>query len=235
MLHPAFIEMIQYASRKKIYTITSTNGQSLTPEIAHAIIESGLDEIVVSMDGLDQDSYEKYRVGGNIDKVKAGIQSMVTWKRDLASKQPEITLQFLVFSHNQHQIEEVKNWGKSAGVDRVVLKTVRIKDKSRENPLLPETKYSRYLQRDNLSYATKGNLKNHCWQSWSKAVITWDGKVLPCCFDVGKNFKMGTVGEKSLLEIWKSKQYGAFRKQILDNRKKYSMCCNCTEGTSYTL
>lgn len=234
-LHPGIFEMINEASKKHIYTITSTNAQNLEPDLANRIVESGLNEIIISMDGMDQATYEKYRIGGDVEKVKTGIRNLIESKKTHHKSNPEIILQFLVFSHNQHQVNEIRNWGKMIGVDRVNIKTARMNDFEEGNLLMPGGQYSRYRQVGDNRYAIKSKLKNHCWRSWSKSVLTWDGNVLPCCFDMKSEYIMGNIKTKSLNEVWKGDPYNLFRYQVLRNRKVIPMCCNCTEGVIYSV
>src|SRR5450432_2462720 len=87
-LNPDFLDMVKYASDKSIYTATSTNAHYLNDIIAKRTVESGLDRLIISIDGTTQDVYKQYRVGGNIDKVIAGAKNIVKWKKALNSKTP---------------------------------------------------------------------------------------------------------------------------------------------------
>src|SRR5918993_867484 len=111
-LNPSFLEMVQYASRKKIYTATSTNAHYLNEAAARKTVESGLDRLIISIDGTSQETYQQYRVGGKLDKVLQGAANIVKWKKELKSKTPFIIFQFLVVRHNEHQIEEVQRMAK---------------------------------------------------------------------------------------------------------------------------
>jgi len=124
--NPSFLDMVKYASRKKIYTATSTNAHYLNEENAKKTIESGLDRLIISIDGTTQDVYQQYRVGGQLDKVIEGTKNIVKWKKELKSKTPFIVFQFLVVKPNQHQIEDVKKLGKEIGVDDVWFKTAQV-------------------------------------------------------------------------------------------------------------
>jgi len=232
-LHSELFEMIKKAKQKRLYTMTSTNGHFLDPDTAKKVVESGLDRIIISMDGLDQPVYEKYRVGGNLDMVKEGIEALVGWKKTLRSGTPVIIIQFLVFSHNQHQIEDVKKWSRSAGADGVEIKTALFHDFENGNPLMPDEQYTRYTKNSDGKLVINSKLKNHCWQCWSKTVITWDGNVLPCCFDTDGDYAMGNILKQPFIDIWKGIPYMAFRTKLLRNRKEIPMCRNCTEGVSY--
>ena len=93
-LNPKFLEMVKYASSKGIYTATSTNAHYLTDENAKKTVESGLDRLIISLDGTTQDAYKQYRVGGNIDKVLEGARNIVKWKKALNSNKPFVFFQF---------------------------------------------------------------------------------------------------------------------------------------------
>lgn len=110
-LNPEFLNMVKYAHDKGVYTATSTNAHYLTDEKARQTVESGLDRLIISIDGTTQDVYQQYRVGGKLDKVLEGARNIVKWKKKLKSKTPFIFFQFLVVKPNEHQIEEVKKIG----------------------------------------------------------------------------------------------------------------------------
>src|SRR4051794_9604801 len=74
-LHPHLLEMIKLASVKKIYTATSTNAHYLSDEAAKETVESGLDRLIISLDGTTQESYQSYRIGGKLDKVIEGTKN----------------------------------------------------------------------------------------------------------------------------------------------------------------
>ncbi len=231
-LHPQFTELIRYAASKGLYTATSTNAHYLTDKNAQKTVASGLDRLIISIDGTTQQTYQSYRVGGKLTKVIEGTRNIIAWKKKLKSATPYIIFQFLVVKPNQHQIEEVKALGKELGVDKVAFKTAQLYDYKNGNDLMPTIeKYSRYKKLPNGTYAFKNKLKNQCWKMWHSTVITWDGSVVPCCFDKDAVHQQGSLKENKLGEIWRNKKYNAFRKQLLTNRKSINICQNCTEGT----
>jgi MoaA/NifB/PqqE/SkfB family radical SAM enzyme len=103
-LHPQFLRLVRYAHYQGIYTATSTNGHFLTEENAKETIVSGLDRIIVSLDGLDQETYATYRVAGDVEKVKTGLRNLVKAKHESGSNSPYIILQFIEFAHNKNKI-----------------------------------------------------------------------------------------------------------------------------------
>lgn len=231
-LNPAFLDMVKYASEKNIYTATSTNAHYLTEENARKTVESGLDRLIISIDGTTQDVYQQYRVGGQLEKVINGAKNIVKWKQKMKSKKPFIVFQFLVVKPNEHQIEDVKKLGAEIGVDDVWFKTAQVYDYQNDpNHLIPSLdKYSRYKKTEE-GNVFKGNLENHCWRLWHDPVITWDGLVAPCCFDKDAQHRLGDLKKNSFKEIWKNEEYIKFRSQILKGRKNIDICANCSEGT----
>ncbi|MBK7856074.1 MAG: SPASM domain-containing protein [Bacteroidetes bacterium] len=231
-LNKNFLDLVQYAVSKKIYTATSTNAHYLTDDAAKKTIESGLDRLIISIDGTTQEVYEQYRVGGNLEKVIEGAKRMVEWKKKLKSKTPHIIFQFLVVKPNEHQMDDVKKLAKEIGVDEVAFKTAQVYEYETGNELIPENeKYSRYQKNKDGTYSIKNKLLNHCWKMWHSCVITWDGKVVPCCFDKDATHQLGDVSQISFKEAWQSNAYNQFRKSLLKSRNEIDICKNCTEGT----
>ena len=231
-LNPNFLEMVKYASQKKIYTSTSTNAHYLSKEQAIKTIESKLDRLIISIDGTTQEIYEQYRIGGSLQKVIEGTENIVSAKKKLNSKTPHIVFQFLVVKPNEHQLNEVKLMADKLGVDEVVFKTAQVYDFENGNPLIPNNQnYSRYKQLADGRYKIKNELLNHCWRMWSSCVATWDGIIVPCCFDKDAKHQLGDLKKQEFKSIWESDTYQFFRRSILKSRQEIDICKNCSEGT----
>lgn len=232
-LNPDFLDMVKYASQKGIYTATSTNAHYLNDANARRTVESGLDRLIISIDGTTQDVYQQYRVGGKLEKVLAGARNIMKWKKELKSNTPFVFFQFLVVKPNEHQIEDVKKLAAEIGVDDVRFKTAQVYDYEQDpNNLIPTLdKYSRYRKNEKGEFAFKNSLQNHCWRLWHATVISWDGLVVPCCFDKDAQHTLGDLKGKSFKEVWHSDNYVNFRRQILQSRKNIDICANCSEGT----
>lgn len=231
-LHKDLFDMIRYAADKGIYTSTSTNAHFLDDERARKTVESGLSRLIISIDGADQETYSQYRVGGDLSKVIAGTANLIRWKQSLGSHTPFVVFQFLVVRPNEHQVDKVRQIAASLGVDEVWVKTAQVIDYTNDpNRLIPlDQKYSRY-KKDKWGQVLPLNaMPNYCWKMWHSQVITWNGIVVPCCFDKDAAHPMGNLNEQSLQEIWESKNYDEFRQELLKSRKNIDICSNCSEG-----
>lgn len=231
-LNPKFLEQVAYANQKGIYTATSTNAHFLSDKVAEATVRSGLDRLIISIDGTTQETYEQYRKGGSLEKVISGTEKIVAWKKKLKSSTPHIIFQFLVVKPNEHQLDEVKALAKTLEVNEVAFKTAQIYDYEEGSELIPTIeKYARYKQLPSGKWAIKNKLVNHCWKMWHSCVITWDGKVVPCCFDKDAHYQLGSLSDVSFEKVWRSEPYKNFRQQLIHSRSEIEMCKNCTEGT----
>jgi len=231
-LHPSFLNLVSYASSNNIYTATSTNAHYLDDKNARKTVESGLDRLIISIDGTTQEIYEKYRIGGNIEKVIEGTRNLVAWKKRLKSSTPHLIFQFLVLKHNEHQVEDLKKLGREMEVDEVAFKTAQIYDFEDGSDLIPTiNKYSRYKQKNDGKWHLKNKFENRCWRMWHSSVVTWDGKILPCCFDKDGSHQVGDISSESFKDIWESTPYQNFRRSLFQSRTSIDICKNCTEGT----
>src|SRR6202789_492727 len=156
-LNPSFLDMVAYASAKGIYTATSTNAHYLNDSNAKRTVESGLDRLIISIDGTTQDVYEQYRVGGRLEKVLEGARNIVKWKKELKSKKPFVFFQFLVVRPNEHQLDDIRRLAKAVGVDEVRFKTAQGYQYQQDpNALIPvNEKYSRYRKDGSGQYTIK--------------------------------------------------------------------------------
>jgi radical SAM protein with 4Fe4S-binding SPASM domain len=193
-------------------------------------LKNAPDKLIYSVDGLDEDSYQNYRVGGTFKQADEGLRLLLKRRKELGLKKPFVEFQYIVMKQNEHLIENVKEYGKVVGVDKVVFKTMQISSYDNARKFLPANKkYSRYII-ENGTFRIKQEVKNHCFALWRTSVITWDGKVVPCCFDKDAFYELGLLNGRAFEDVWHSSPYNNFRKRILNDRKSINMCTNCTEG-----
>jgi radical SAM protein with 4Fe4S-binding SPASM domain len=231
-IHPEINTLFAMAAGRGIYTSTSTNAHFIDESRAEAIVKSGLHQLIISIDGTTQQVYEQYRVHGRLDKVLQGTQHILDARKRLKSAWPLVYFQFLVVKPNQHQIAEVLKLGTEMGVDEVLFKTAQVYDFEHGNSLIPTIdKYARYKAQPDGTYTIKNKLHNQCWKMWHSCVLTWDGRVVPCCFDKDATHQLGQVGAQPFREIWTGEAYHSFRSAILRSRSEIEMCSNCSEGT----
>ena len=229
-LNPHFPDMVKLARSRGVFVATSTNGHYLDESNVAKIIQSRLSHLIISMDGIDQETYEKYRVKGTLQTVTDGVKRLVAAKKALKSKSPFIELQFLVMNHNEHQMNEMRNYATRAGVDKLSFKTAQVYNFDAQSTIIPTLKSkSRYRQLPDGSWRLARKIKNRCHRIWSSLVVTWDGKVVPCCYDKNADYQTGNLLDTSLSEIWENHIYSSFRNKVLSKRSEIEICRNCGE------
>ncbi len=223
-LHKDFAEMARYAHEKGIFTATSTNGHYLDTQTSERIVASGIDKIIVSLDGYDQETYSSYRVGGDFAQVVTGIRTLADAKRRLNSQTPIIEAQTLVTKINEKGLDAVRKIALEAGADRHVLKTMQIEnDEDFETFKTTIDRYSRYDDQNRLK-----NPVGFCKRIINSAVITIDMDVLPCCYDKDASLKLGNLRESPLRKILKSPQARKIISTIESDRaSRPAICQNC--------
>lgn len=231
-------DMIEYAEKKKIYTIISTNLNVFNDEICENIIKSQLDLLIVSLDGASQESVVTYQVGNDFDRVFDNLKKLVQKKKELKSKKPFIQWRYIVTKFNEHEIPIAQEMAKEIEVDRLELANYRgimtdevLADnekqfKAAEEFLPTDQGYSMY----DYSKREKKNLRNDdCIWLWSQTMIHWNGSVSPCCAIWNEKLDFGNIAETSFKEVWNNEKYIAAR---MLNKKNYKpkiaiVCTTC--------
>jgi len=211
------IEMVKYAKDEGIIEVMfNTNATQLTEEKSIALIESGLDKIICSVDGCTKDVYESVRIGAKFETVLSNIKNMQRLKEKMGSKNPIVRVQMVDTPRNHHQIDEYLNfWGEIA--DHVAIEDMLDWNLDAED----------YRPLEDFA----------CAQFWQRLVVLADGDVLPCCRATrGGNEKLEVVGnakKESIAGIWQGKKMTTFR-ELHKNGESHKMrlCRLCGMRTS---
>lgn len=232
LLNPRLSEMIHEAAQQGLYTIVSTNAQALDRAMAKRLVMSGLQRIIISMDGLSQSSYEAYRQGGSVEKARAAIRYLRE-EREIARRQrlssgdyPIIELQCLLLRSNEREQALMRKTYRLLGADRLTFKTAQFYDYQYGNPLMPaRDRDRRYEQCADGTYRLKRHPLRQLWQTltgispcyrlWAGCVLSTNGDVLPCCYDKSHHYPYGNIHHASLTTLFRSKQANDFRRQVI--------------------
>lgn len=208
----------------------SSNVHFLDGARGRALLESGLDVLILSVDGASQDTYGTFRKEGDFAKVATSVAWLCAEKRRLGLRTPRIELQFIVMRHNEHELPEMRRLAREWGVDKLRVKTVGADDEETK-ALVPA---SRLLSRYQPDGETPNVRHAFCTMAWDHTVVNVDGSVTPCCYlrpDMGDAFVMGNVFDTSFPAIWRGEKYRAFRASMLDGRGAMPVCNRCRGGT----
>jgi MoaA/NifB/PqqE/SkfB family radical SAM enzyme len=234
-LHPLIFDIIQYAHVRKIAVRISTNMNRFNREMAAKTVNSGLNALVASVDGADQETYEKYRRGGQLTRVLDNLQMLVDEKRKAKSRTPFITLRMLINRYNENQINSMRELSVALGVDAfsTIPTFVDTSNPEQVAEWLPNQESFSYYD-----YSSK-KLENvwHCSDLWESMIINWDGGLAPCCWLHNKDFDFDNAFSKPLKDIWNGVSYmnsrRVFRINGPDHGSKQTICTICQGRPQY--
>ncbi len=220
-LHPQIYEMIGAAHREGFYTVISTNGHFLDDNTCHRIIDNRLSRLIVSLDGIENTTYSRYRVNGLFEKVVQGIETLARIKAERKVSYPYLEIQFLVNKTNEHEVKKAPGFIKKLGADAVKFKSMQVYTSAGHESLLPvNTKYNRYSPQNETKKVTR------CFRLWSHMVYTSDGVLVPCCYDKIPQHGISGIGN-NLEGQWKSDRLQLFRKKLIRGEVLPEICSNC--------
>jgi len=235
-LNPSVYDMIAYAKKREIGVISSTNGHVFaTGDHAERLVLSGIDYIIVAVDGMTQATYEQYRQGGDLETVTRGIRNIVKARDALGSSTPLIDLRFIVMKHNEHEIPQLQEFSRSVGVDALTLRTLCTYDDGEYcvtevdgSAFVPENPAYHPLTLDPLSQSRIRRKVNPCKVLWNNPVIHSDGKVFPCTFDPHGRNALGDLEKSSFADIWWGSAHRELRRRFRTDYQGLALCRDCT-------
>jgi len=233
-LHPQIPEMITHAKLFGPEVIISTNLNKLEETTARSIIDAKLDRLNVSIDGVSQEIYEQYRVGGDIKQVLDNMRMLCQFKKEAKSRLPIIDWQFMVTRQNETELAMARNMAAELGV-MFHTKKIRVglaefdtcpsdQMSDEKNTWLPkDSRYNRY---------SKNRNKIACKALWRHVAISWQGAVAPCCsvFKSSQNF--ADTFPNDFRSFWNGSEYSSARKIFTgegdyEAKKLDLVCVNC--------
>ncbi|MEI6347343.1 MAG: radical SAM/SPASM domain-containing protein [Bacteroidota bacterium] len=230
LIHPRIGDMIAYAKSKKMFVFTSTNGHFITQKNAQTLISSKLDKLIISIDGANQEDYEKYRVGGVFIKVIDGLKELSQQKKQSKSKTPIIIAQVLLLKTTEDSIDKIQNLVLLNGANIVEFKKAQFYNPNKKDCLLPKnSQLTRYRYSEEKGWHLKQNNSKGCKRLWSTIVITWDGNILPCCYDKDAKYPYNSMSTSSIFEAYRSINAREFRNRVHQNKSAIDICQNCGE------
>ncbi len=219
LLHPRLFDMVHYAHQKKICTVVTTNGMLLNRENSQKMIDSKLDVLYISIDGATSESYLKYRKNGNFDQIIENLKTLVQLKKEQKSKTPYIEWQFLVFKHNEHEMEKGSQLAKEIGVDHFILLPAYT-----ENP-----EFDASAPEFRLSKGSPISKRENCRHLWSTFTVHQNGIIVPCCYDYSEKIAYGNLSDENIETLWNNPVFQESRTFIVTGNADSTLAKTCKE------
>lgn len=229
LLNPEIFKMIRYAKEKRVVVTLSTNATLLDDERSESIIDSGLDYLIVSMDGASKATYEKYRPPAHFETILQNVKRLMDWRQQKLTWHPFVDLQLIAMRENTSEIQEMRRLAVDLGVDRLTVKKADYIPSDLRETLLPVQTSHRCSH-----YDKKEEALSYCTRLTLSSVINANGDVVPCCSDIEFQHVFGNVfRDGGFKAIWNNAQYQAFRQQDWNQPGSIDICKNC-EARSFS-
>ena len=186
----------------------STHALLLDAQKCSQLINSGVTDLIVSIDGVSQPVYEKYRVGGDVKTALRNLALLAHFNQ-LNGNNVNIIPQFILFKHNQHEAEGFAQYCQRIGLTPK-FKAPYLRDSNFENSDYAEYHRPTFRDVESLRVAMK-----ECNDPRSVFTILNDGSCVICCHDYSGKTTFGNIFESEVLEIWNSQSYLEYRKDVI--------------------
>ena len=208
LLNKDTLSMIEYAKGRGVYVMLSTNATTLTPENNRRLIAGGIDYIMVSIDGGSAATYPIYRKGGDYDKVLANVRDLLAQRRTLGRDRPFVEWQYVVFRHNEHEVDATERLAYEIGVDRFT-------------PLPAYVEDPQWLPTNRKYRTTLLNPERilHCERPWTHFNVRADGGVASCCYEFFKQDDFDTLGPSRFADVWNNAHFQQSRRLLHQARR----------------
>jgi len=231
-LNPDFSRMVAYARERNILTVTSSNMNRLSDGQAAEIVESGLDLLIVALDGTTDETHSRYRRGGSAARVIENTRRLVEERRRRGRDRPFVNLRMVVSRENEHQTDDFRALAAELGVDMVSFKAFSTRQQGRADPRVdrryaPEREEFRWYRYQPGFAVDKLPGRYRCKFPWTKPTVFADGEVLSCEYDVHYTRSFGNLNDKSFREIWFGPEARDFRKRFNRRRDDIPFCRDC--------
>jgi|LSQX01.2.fsa_nt_gb radical SAM protein with 4Fe4S-binding SPASM domain len=221
-LHKDIFQMIDYASKRNLMTVISTNGVAFDNETIDKLLKYPPSLLIFSIDGISENSYEKYRKNASLEDVIFKLKNLSETVKIRNNRFPKLEIQTIVTQQNENEIEQISNLAKECNAN-FRLKTLQIIGSEDQNNLLPKNpKYRRYIKD-----LKPKKIKNSCRRLWTHMLVTCDGYVVHCCMDKNKKYSIAKIDSKLENDFWKLESRKSFQQRVLKNKSQIDICQNC--------
>jgi hypothetical protein len=161
-LHKDIFEMIEYSEKNRCPVSISSNFNYMnSEEKIKKLLDSGLNYLIVCVDGATQETHSAFRRKGSLEKVLANLTMLMKMKTAGGYKHPRVEVQTIMTEASKNEMDQVTQMVRDIGVDA---QTIRF-----------DTNILNRKKRD--------DAQEICPYLWGSVFLTWDGKVAFCEVD----------------------------------------------------
>lgn len=241
LLNKNLLPMIKYAHERNIGVTISTNLNILDMQTARTLMDAGLQKIFISCNGISDETYDKYHIGGKYSNVMDNMRLLIEEQKKNPKGITRIIWLFHVFHHNEHEVESAVEMANKIGAEirinkmrtdmgKEIFETAETAIKRDREWIPDDPKYCAF----DLEKKESRQKRNSCGIPWKETVINWEGSVLPCCSVYEEKYTFGNAFEDGFKKVWNSEAYMAARKELVDKHNTLKTVCHICKSTGFT-
>jgi MoaA/NifB/PqqE/SkfB family radical SAM enzyme len=231
LLNPEFLGILEYAHQRHV-ALRADNGMNLNTageQVLEGLVKNKFRSISCSIDGASNETYQQYRVRGNFDTVIENVKKINLFKRQYKSEYPQLTWQFVVFGHNEHEIPLAKKLAAELNMKFRPKLTwdpdfSPVRDPERVRQAIGAASREEYREQHGSDY-----MQGICHQLWDQPQINWDGKVLGCCRNFWGDFGGNAFAEGLVSSVNNEKMEYARQMLLGRNEAREDIPCSTCE------
>lgn len=238
LLNKQVFNMIQYAQSRNVGTNISSNLSATTSSDIDHLLDSGLEYLVVSLDGTSAESYSKYRVRGDYERVVANMNEILCRRKLRGQRTPFVEWQFIVMKQNEHEIPEAERMAKQIGVDLLRFTRVGMPHDTTDRKVVGSEWFP--ITARGMEYALPDDLADHfgivqrrspCFYLYRSMYVSPDGGVAPCCASYKKESDFAQLPAAEIRALWNNEIYqyarSLFSQKKAPGEMKNVICDTC--------
>jgi radical SAM protein with 4Fe4S-binding SPASM domain len=226
LINPRLFDQIALAKKKVPNLGISTNATLLDEHKTDRILDSGLDTVIIALDGATKPVYERVRKGNyEFEKVRDNAIHFLKRKEELGLPKPHTILSIIVMEETANDLEQFRTDWTERGANEILFKP--FVDWGGQDEGITQRALASELA------AFKSPRLHPCKFLWQSLVIAWDGRVVPCCYDYDAKLVLGDLRKNTLAEIWNSEAYVNLRRAELAGRNNSDLCASCSQAPGH--
>ncbi len=203
LLNPELPAMLESAADRGVATSLAggVNLNDASDEVLEALVRCGTRRVRISIDGTTEKSYRQYRVGGSLRQVLANVSRLNALKKKYRSTLPELVLQFILFGHNEQELEKVQVLARMLDMTLFVkmnrsTEHLQVRDRERIRNLLGYADRREFREATGTIYC-----RDLCLGLWRAPQVNWDGRLLGCACNKHSAYADRVLGEQFEAEV----------------------------------
>lgn len=234
LLNPHLLRYIRFFAQRGIHVVIHTNFsvRDYDDAFLEALVRSGLGHFAASVDGASRESYEKYRIGGNFDRVIQNLERLARVKKNAGGDTPRISYKMLLHRYNQHEVEQARKLAESIGVEFWLQENLGMTEEDRAEWTADSIREKYGLGPiTNVDMNGQTRVTTECRQLWDTLVVNANGDVFPCCIVCTPGSAVGNIAAEPFAKIWNNEKMQYLRRYVLEATLRApsfpNSCCGC--------